>query len=328
VTVLTYREALRQALAEEMRRDPRVFLLGEEIADPFGGSFKVTHGLSTEFGETRVRNTPISEVAITGAAIGAAIGGLRPVAEIMYIDFATTCMDQIANQLAKLRYMTGGQASLPVTIRTQGGAGQGSAAQHAQSLEGWFIHTPGLKVVMPATPADAKGLLKSAIRDDDPVLFIEHKMLYGVRGEVPDGEQVVPLGKATVSQTGSDLTIVSYSRMALRALEAAQKLGEQGISAEVIDLRSLAPLDIDTILSSVHKTGHLVIASEAPANGGFAAELAARISHDAFDALDAPVERVSAAHTPIPFAPNLEDAVIPGASDIIASAKRVLGLAK
>jgi pyruvate/2-oxoglutarate/acetoin dehydrogenase E1 component len=326
VSVLTYREGLRQALAEEMRRDDRVFLLGEEIADPFGGSFKVTLGLSTEFGDQRVRNTPISEAAIVGAALGAALGGLRPVAEIMYVDFTTTCMDQIANQVAKLRYMTGGQATIPLVIRTQGGAGQGSAAQHAQSLEGWFVHTPGLKIVMPATPADAKGLLKSAIRDDDPVLFIEHKMLYGVRGDVPEGEHTTPLGVAEVKRPGNDITIVAYSRMVWRALEAAEIMATRGISAEVIDLRTLFPLDTDTVINSVQKTAHLVIASEAPSFAGFGGELAALVSYAAFDSLDAPIERVSSAHVPVPFAPILEDQVIPTSADIVQGANRALGI--
>ncbi len=322
---LTYREAIREALAEEMRRDGGVFLLGEEIGDPFGGSFKATIGLSTEFGEARVRNTPISETAIVGAAVGAALGGLRPVAEIMYIDFATTCMDQIANQAAKLRYMTGGQARVPLTIRTQGGVGQGSAAQHAQSLEGWFAHTPGLRIVMPATPFDAKGLLKSAIRDEDPVLYIEHKMLYGVRGEVPEEEYLVPLGQAEVKRPGDDVTIITYSRMVLRALAAAEKLAGQGISAEVVDLRTLVPLDREAMLSSVRKTGRAVVVAEEVGFAGFSAELAALLGRECFDYLDAPVERVTGADVPVPFAPRLEEHVIPDEAAIVRGVTAVLG---
>ena len=256
-----YKEAVRDALREEMRRDERVFLLGLDIGR-FGGTYKATEGLVAEFGEERVRDTPLSEAAIAGAAVGAAMTGLRPVAEIMYIDFTTIAMDQIVNQAAKLRYMSGGQARIPVVFRTQEGAGRSSAAQHAQSLEAWFAHIPGLKVALPATPRDVKGLLKTAVRDDGPVMFIEHKLLYNSRGEAPEEECLIPFGQANVCREGSDVTVVALSRMVLRAIEAAAELEREGISVEVIDPRTVAPLDMDTIVASVEKTGRLVIAHE------------------------------------------------------------------
>src|SRR3990172_1211463 len=258
---ITYREAVREALREEMTRDARVFLLGEDIAE-FGGSYKVTEGLLGEFGRERVRNTPLSEAAIIGSALGAALMGMRPIAEIMYIDFTAIAMDQIVNQVAKVKYMFGGKAKVPLVIRTQGGTGRSSAAQHAQSLEAWFVHIPGLKVVMPSTPYDAKGLLKSAIRDDNPVIFIEHKLLYTMKGEVPEEEYLIPLGKAEVKREGRDVTIVAYSRMVHVALAAAEKLATDGIEAEVVDLRTLAPMDEAAILGSVKKTNRLVIVQE------------------------------------------------------------------
>ena len=260
---ITYREVLKEALREEMRRDPRVFLLGEDIAQ-FGGSYKVTQGLLDEFGPERVRNTPISEAAIVGAAVGAALTGMRPVAELMYVDFSWIAMDQIANQAAKNRYMFGGKAKVPMVLRTQGGTGRSSAAQHAQSLEAWFIHIPGLKVVMPATPYDAKGLLKTAIRDDNPVIFIEHKLLYPETGEVPEEEVLVPLGVAEVKRAGEDVTVVAHSRMVHLALRAADRLAAEGISCEVVDPRTLDPLDVPAILRSVEKTSRL----HPPGGGG------------------------------------------------------------
>jgi pyruvate/2-oxoglutarate/acetoin dehydrogenase E1 component len=321
-----YREALCEALREELARDERVFLLGEDIADPFGGSYKVTLGLSTEFGPERVRNTPISEEAIVGAALGAALTGLRPVAEIMYVDFMTLCMDMVVNQAAQIRYMSGGQVKVPMVIRTQGGAGRSSAAQHAKSLEAWFCHIPGLKVVMPATAYDAKGLLKAAIRDDNPVIFLEHKMLtLSTRKEaVPDEDYVVPLGVAEVRREGEHVTAVATSRMVERTLAAADMLAEEGISVEVVDPRTLVPLDENAILTSVAKTNRAVVVYEAFERAGFGAEIATLISTKAFDYLDAPVERVAAANTPVPFSPRLENLVIPTEERIADGIKRVL----
>jgi pyruvate/2-oxoglutarate/acetoin dehydrogenase E1 component len=321
---IMYRQALQQALAEEMERDERVFVLGEDILDPWGGSFKVTEGLSTRFGTERVRETPISEEAIVGCAVGAALGGLRPVAEIMFSDFAALAMDQIVNQAAKARYMSGGQAEVPLVIRMAGGASRSAAAQHSQSLEAWFCHVPGIKVVMPATPYDAKGLLKAAIRDPDPVIFIEHKMLYAGRGAVPTDEYLVPLGKADVKREGDDLTIVAMSRQVVNALQAAEVLArDHGIAAEVIDLRTLVPLDHETIVRSAARTGRALVVSEAVTRGGFSAELASLIGERAFHALKAPVERLGARNTPVPFAPALEDHVLPSLDRIVAAALRL-----
>ncbi|MBI3080127.1 MAG: alpha-ketoacid dehydrogenase subunit beta [candidate division NC10 bacterium] len=319
---ITYREALREALREEMRRDPRVFLLGEDIAQ-FGGSYKVTQGLLDEFGPERVRNTPISEAAIVGAAVGAALTGMRPVAELMYVDFSGIAMDQIANQAAKNRYMFGGKALVPMVLRTQGGAGRSSAAQHAQSLEAWFIHIPGLKVVMPATPYDAKGLLKTAIRDDNPVIFIEHKLLYPETGEVPEEEYLVPLGVAEVKRAGEDVTVVAHSRMVHLALRAADRLAAEGISCEVVDPRTLDPLDTSTILRSVEKTSRLVILQEAVAQCSFASEVAALVAEEALDCLDAPIRRVTALDTPMPFSPKLERFVLPSEERLMAAVREV-----
>jgi len=307
---ITYREAVREALREEMRRDPSVFLLGEDIAE-FGGSYKVTQGLLEEFGHERVRNTPISEAAIVGAALGAALVGMRPVAEIMYVDFMGIAMDQIVNQMAKIRYMFGGKARAPVVIRTQQGTGRSSAAQHAQSLEAWFVHVPGLKVVQPSTPYDAKGLLKASIRDDNPVIFLEHKLLYAEKGPVPEEEYVIPLGKADVKRPGKDVTVVATSRMVLKALNAARDLEQEGIDIEVVDPRTLSPLDEGTILESVKKTGKLVVVHEAVRRCGFGAEVAATVAEKAFDYLDAPIKRVTALDTPMPFNPKLEAFVVP-----------------
>jgi len=319
---ITYREALKEALREEMRRDPRVFLLGEDIAQ-FGGSYKVTQGLLDEFGPERVRNTPISEAAIVGAAVGAALTGMRPVAELMYVDFSGIAMDQIANQAAKNRYMFGGKAKVPMVLRTQGGTGRSSAAQHAQSLEAWFIHIPGLKVVMPATPYDAKGLLKTAIRDDNPVIFIEHKLLYPETGEVPEEEYLVPLGVADVKRAGEDVTVVAHSRMVHLALRAADRLAADGISCEVVDPRTLDPLDSATILRSVEKTSRLVILQEAVAQCSFASEVAALVAEEALDCLDAPIRRVTALDTPMPFSPILERFVVPSEERLIAAVREV-----
>ncbi len=323
MATLTYRDALKEALREEMRRDEAVFLMGEDIAE-YGGAYKVTDGLYHEFGKERVRNTPISEAAIIGTALGAAITGMRPVAELMYIDFTTVGMDQIVNQVAKIRYMVGGQLNVPLVIRTQGGPGRSSAAQHGQSLEAWFVHVPGLLVVMPSTPADAKGLLKTAIRDDNPIMFIEHKLLYTEEGEVPDGDYTIPFGVADVKREGSDLTIVATSRMVLKVLDAAEELSAEGIEVEVIDPRTLVPLDEETILNSVRKTNRLLIAHEAVERGGFGAELAALVVRKAFDYLDAPIERVAAAPVPVPFAPVMEDFVIPDKDDVIEAARKLV----
>ena len=304
---ITYREAVNEALREEMRRDERVFLIGEDIADPLGGAYGVTAGLSTEFGEDRVIQTPISEQGLVGAATGAAVTGMRPVAELMFIDFATMAMDQIVNQAAKIRYMSGGQARVPMVIRTQGGMGQSSAAQHAQSLEAWFVHLPGFLVAMPSTPHDAKGLLKTAIRLDDPIMFIEHKMLYGTEGPVPEDECTIPFGVADVKREGTDCTVVATSMAVLKALGAAEDLEREGISVEVIDPRTLFPLDMDTIIRSVKKTSRLVVAHEAWKRGGFAAEVIGQVVETAFAYLDAPPQRVCAPSVPTPFAKQLED---------------------
>ena len=318
-----YKEAVRDALREEMLRDERVFLIGLDIGR-FGGTYKATEKLWEEFGEERVRDAPLSEAAIAGAAVGAAMTGLRPVAEIMYIDFTTIAMDQIVNQAAKLGYMSGGQAKIPVVFRTQEGAGRSSAAQHAQSLEAWFAHIPGLKVAVPSTPHDVKGLLKTAVRDDAPVVFIEHKLLYNTRGEVPEEEYTVPFGKAKVCREGSDVTVVAISRMVLRALEAAEELAREGVSVEVIDPRTIVPLDIDAIVGSVEKTGRLVIAHEAYTRCGIGAEIATQVMERALYSLEKPVKRVCGRNTPVPFAPVMENYVIPGTADIVRAVKEML----
>jgi len=319
-----YRDAIRDAIREEMLRDERVFVMGEDVA-VYGGAYGATRGLYEEFGEERVRDTAISEAAIVGAAVGAAMAGLRPVAEIMYIDFLTLGLDQLANQGAKNRYMFGGKTTVPMVLRTQGGAGRCLAGHHSQSLEAWYLHIPGLLLVMPATPADAKGLLKTAIRDDNPILFIEHKMLYGTKGEVPDEEYLIPLGQARLVREGTDVTVVSYSRMALEAGAAAQVVAEEGISAEVIDLRCLKPMDIDAVLRSVAKTGRLVLVSEGCQTGNAVCEVAVRVLEHGFDYLDAPPKRVCAADVPMPMSPVLEDAAVPSVEDI-ASAIRELAV--
>ncbi|MCR4399167.1 MAG: alpha-ketoacid dehydrogenase subunit beta, partial [Firmicutes bacterium] len=288
-------------------------------------AFGVTQGLIDEFGPERVRDTPISEAAIAGAGAGAAVTGMRPVVEIMFIDFATVAADQIVNQAAKMRYMFGGASKVPLVIRTQGGAGRSAAAQHSQSLEAWYVHIPGLVVIMPSTPYDAKGLLKSAIRDDNPVMFIEHKMLYGVKGEVPDQEYLVPIGVADVKRTGSDVTVVATSRMVHLALEAAEEAASSGVSVEVIDPRTLKPLDSKTIVDSVKKTGRLVIVHEACKTGGFGAEIAAIVvGSEAFDYLEAPIERVCGLDVPVPYSPALEPLSVPGKNSILEGIDRTL----
>ncbi len=316
---LTYAQALNQALREELRADPRVFLMGEDIGH-HGGIFRVTKDLIDEFGPERVRDTPISESGFTGVGIGAALAGLRPVVELLFIDFALVAADQIVNQAAKLRYMSGGQLSVPIVIRGQQGGGRGNGAQHSQSFESWFAQVPGLKVVAPATPYDAKGLLKSAIRDGNPVLFIEHKLLYNTRGEVPEHDYAVPLGQADVKRRGRDITLVAYSRMLLFALEAAETLARRGIEAEVVDLRTVEPLDMATIIDSVRRTGRLLAVHESHANCGLGAEIMARMYEQAPEALEAPARRLGARHVPFPVAEALENAVLPQPADIVRAA--------
>ncbi|MDI6805410.1 MAG: alpha-ketoacid dehydrogenase subunit beta [Candidatus Bathyarchaeia archaeon] len=321
---IAYREALREALREEMRRDPTVFLLGEDIGKYWGGAFKVTEGLAEEFGEERVRDTPISESAIIGVGVGAAITGMRPVAEIMFGDLTALAMDQIANQAAKIRYMFGGQVKCPLVIRTPFGAGVNIAAHHSQSLEAWFMHVPGLYVAVPSTPYDAKGLLKSAIRGNNPVIFCEHKLLYPVEGEVPEEEYTVPFGVADIKREGEDATIVATLYMVHKALEAAKTLEKEGVSVEVVDPRTLTPLDKQTIINSVKKTGRIVIVSEDCKTAGVSAEIAAIIAEEAIDYLDAPIKRVAEPDTPIPFSPPLEQYVIPDEKAIIKAVKEVV----
>jgi len=321
---MTYRDALNLALKEEMRRDPSVFVLGEDVA-LYEGSFKVTRGLLAEFGEERVKDTPISENTIIGVSVGAAMGGLRPVAELMTVNFALLAMDQIVNHMAKIRSMFGGQTSLPMTIRMPGGGGSQLAAQHSQSLETYFMHCPGMHVLYPATPADAKGLLKSAIRDNNPVIFLEHELLYNSKGEVPeDPEFLVPIGKAEVKRLGEQVTIVGYGRMTILALQAAQELEAEGISCEVVDLRSLAPLDTGTILTSVRKTGRVVVVEECWRTCGLGGEISSRIYDGCFDLLQAPVRRVSGLDVPMPYSRKIEKICIPQTEDIKQAARDVM----
>jgi pyruvate/2-oxoglutarate/acetoin dehydrogenase E1 component len=317
----TFIEILRRALDEELARDPAVHLLGEDVAA--GGAFGVTSGLAQKYGAQRVRNTPISEAAITGLAAGAALCGLRPVLEIMFIDFATLALDCLVNQCAKYRYMSGGQLAVPMVVRTQAGAAGGAAAQHSQSLEAWFIHVPGLVVVAPSSPVEAYGLLKSAIRLGDPVLFIEHKRLYTLREELAPGTELPQIGQARVARAGTDVTLITYSAMVHNALEAAEELASVGISVAVIDLRTLVPLDMATIAESVSKTHRVVVAHEAVQNGGVGAEIAARIGSELFDELDAPVIRLGCPFAPIPFAPELEKALLPGTVDIVRAVRQL-----
>jgi acetoin:2,6-dichlorophenolindophenol oxidoreductase subunit beta len=319
----TYIKAITSTLAAAMRADERVFVLGEDVAE--GGPYTATAGLAEEFGVERVINTPISEAAITGVAIGAAQSGMRPVLEIMFIDFITLALDQLVNGAAKAHFMSGGQLTVPLVLRTQGGAGQRGAAQHSQSMESWLTHVPGLKVVMPSRASDAAGLLASAIADPNPVVYIENKTLYFRTGEVPEPAAPVPIGKAATLREGSDVTIVALSSLVHDALEAANRLAaEDGIEAEVIDPRTLVPLDIDAIVESVKRTGRLVVAHEAVEHGGFGAEIAAQAQRAAFDYLDAPIVRVGAPFAPIPFSAPLEDAYLPGADDVVAAVRELL----
>ncbi|MDW8352768.1 MAG: alpha-ketoacid dehydrogenase subunit beta, partial [Anaerolineae bacterium] len=321
---LTYSEAINQALREEMARDPSVFIMGEDVG-VMGGVFGVTQGLLQQFGEERVRDTPISETGIIGAALGAAMMGMRPVVEIMFGDFLGCAGDQIINQVAKARYMSGGKARVPLTIRVTTGAPGAAAAQHSQSPESWFMNIPGLKIVAPATPADAKGLLKRAIRGEDPVLFFEHKMLYATQGEVPEGDYTIEFGQANIVREGRDVTLIAIGGMLPHALAAADALAHDArpVSCEVIDPRTLVPLDAATLIASVKKTGRVVIAHEAHKRGGPGAEIAAVLAEHALDYLDAPIRRVAAKNVPLPYAPALEQFVLPGEGDIVAAVKEV-----
>jgi pyruvate dehydrogenase E1 component beta subunit len=320
---LSYREAVRDAMSQAMRRDDDVFIMGEDIAE-MGGSMGVTQGMLEEFGADRVRNTPISEMAIVGAGVGAAIAGMRPIVEVMYQDFLTLAMEQLVSQAAKHRYMSGGQVKVPLTVRTQGGAGWSPGAQHAQQLEAWFVHVPGLKVVFASTPADVRGLLWSSIYDDNPVVFFEHRTLYGLKGEVPDEIEPIELGKARIHREGEDVTVVATGRLVHEALGAASAAEEEGISVEVLDPRTLLPLDEEAIVKSVQKTNRCVVAHEAIVRMGFGAEVAAIVQEKAFDYLDAPVERVGAKFAPLPFAPVMEQYVIPHEQDVLAAIKRTV----
>ncbi|HIQ06276.1 MAG TPA: dehydrogenase, partial [Anaerolineae bacterium] len=320
---IPYWQAINEALQEEMDRDSRVFIFGEDVG-LYGGAYGATRGLFEKYGEWRVMDTPISEAAIGGVCVGAAMVGMRPVGEIMYVDFTPLAMDQLANQGAKNRYMFGGKTTVPLVMRTEGGAGRAIAAHHSQSLEALWVHFPGIYVVMPATPYDAKGLLKSSIRDDNPVMFIEHKMLYRTKGPVPEEEYTIPLGVADIKRPGSDITLVTYSRMVLRALEAAEVLAEEGIDVEVVDLRTLKPLDIDAVVESVKKTGRVVGVTEAYKTGSFISELFTQINELAFDWLDAPMVRVAAADVPVPRAEVLEDAAIPNVDRIVQACRGIL----
>jgi acetoin:2,6-dichlorophenolindophenol oxidoreductase subunit beta len=323
---VTYREAVKDALARALRDDESVFVMGEDIAE-MGGSMAVTQGLLDEFGPQRIRNTPISEMAIVGSGIGAAMQGMRPVVEIMYEDFLTLSMEQLVNQAAKHRTMSGGQLKVPLTIRTQGGAGWSPGAQHAQQLEAWFVHVPGLKVVFPSTPEDVRGLLWSSIYDDNPVVFFEHRTLYPLKGDVPDELEPIPLGKARVHREGTDVTVVATGRLVHEALRAAEEAEKDGISVEVLDPRTLLPLDEEAIVASVRKTTRCVTAHEAVTRGGFGAELAAVIQQGAFDWLDAPIERVGARFAPLPFAPMMEQWVVPHAADVLDAIRRTVARA-
>src|SRR5438132_4725517 len=320
---LSYREAVRDALSTAMRQDDDVFIMGEDIAE-MGGSMGVTAGMLDEFGKERVRNTPISEMALAGTAIGAAMQGMRPVAEIMYEDFMTLAAEQVVNQAAKLRYMSGGQLTVPVVFRTQGGAGWSPGAQHAQQLESWFVHIPGLKVVFASTPEDVRGLLWSSIYDDNPVVFFEHRTLYGLKEEVPEEIEPIPLGRARVHREGEDVTVIATGRLVHEALAAAQEAEKEGVSVEVVDPRTLQPLDENALVSSVKKTNRCVVAHEAVVRGGFGAEVAAVIQYQAFDWLDAPIEPVGAKFCPMPFATVMEEWVVPHAADVLDAIRRTV----
>jgi pyruvate dehydrogenase E1 component beta subunit len=320
---LSYREAVRDALAQAMRKDEEVFVMGEDIAE-MGGSMGVTQGLLDEFGADRVRNTPISEIAIVGAGIGAAMQGMRPVVEIMYEDFLTLSLEQIVNQAAKHRYMSGGQVTVPLTVRTQGGAGWSPGAQHAQQLEGWLVHIPGLKVVFASTPSDVRGLLWSSIYDDNPVVFFEHRTLYPIKEELSDEIEPIPLGSARVHREGEDVTVIATGRLVHESLAAAAEAEKDGISVEVVDPRTLQPLDEEALVASVKKTNRAVVAHEAVVRMGWGAEVAAVLQHQAFDWLDAPIERVGAKFVPLPFAPVMEEFVVPHADDVLEAIKRTV----
>lgn len=313
---ITYAQAIKEAMCEEMRRDEDVFLMGEDVG-LYGGAFGVSVGMFEEFGEERVKDTPISEAAIAGAATGAAVTGMRPIAEIMFSDFTTIAMDQIVNQAAKIRYMFGGKAKVPMVIRTPGGSGTGAAAQHSQSIEAWFCHVPGLKVVVPSTPYDAKGLLKAAIRDDNPVMFFEQKLLYRKKGPVPEEDYIIPLGKADIKREGKDVTVITYGRMVPTCLSVSEQLSDEGIDVEVVDPRTLVPLDKEAIIQSAKKTGRVLIVHEACQTGGFGGEICAVISDsEAFFYLDAPIKRLCGLDVPIPYCPELEKNVVPTESKI------------
>ncbi|SFB00365.1 pyruvate dehydrogenase E1 component beta subunit [Lentibacillus halodurans] len=321
---ITYMEAVREAMSQEMRKNEDVFILGEDIG-VYGGAFGVTRGMIEEFGPERVRNTPISESGIAGASVGSALTGMRPIVELQFSDFITIAMDQMANQAAKIRYMYGGKGKVPMVLRTPSGSGTGAAAQHSQSLEAWVTHVPGLKVVQPSTGYDAKGLLKAAIDDDNPVIFYEHKTLYKTKSDVPEEPYSIPLGKADVKREGTDVTIVATAVMVQRALDAAAELENEGISAEVIDPRTLVPLDEETIVNSVAKTGRAVVVHEAVKRGGYGSEIASMIAEsDAFDFLDAPIKRLGGAPSPVPYNPELEKAHVPQVPVIIQAAKETL----
>jgi pyruvate/2-oxoglutarate/acetoin dehydrogenase E1 component len=320
---MKYREALRAALVEEMEADESVFCVGEGIGER-GGSYKVTEGLIAQFGPGRVRDTPLSEAGFVGLGVGAAIAGQRPVVEVLFIDFLLQAMDQVVNQAAKYRFMSGGEGRVPLVIRTQGGAGNSLAGQHSQSLEALCYHIPGLKVVMPATPRDAKALLKASIRDDDPVIFIEHKLLYMTEGEVPDESYTIPLGQAEIKRVGTDVTLVAWSHMVLKSLQAAEELAAEGISTEVIDLRTLVPMDVGCVLDSVRRTGRLVVAQEAIKRGGVGSDVAAMVAEQAFDRLRAPIARVAGINSVVPFNLALEKATVPQVADIVAGVRSVL----
>ncbi|MBW4848480.1 MAG: alpha-ketoacid dehydrogenase subunit beta [Bacillaceae bacterium] len=321
---ISYLEAVREAMSQEMRENQDVFILGEDIG-VYGGAFGVTRGMIEEFGPERVRNTPISEAAIAGGAVGAALTGMRPILELQFSDFITIAMDQLVNQAAKTRYMFGGKGKVPLVVRTPAGSGTGAAAQHSQSLEAWMAHIPGLKVVQPSTAYDAKGLLKAAMDDDNPVIFYEHKLLYKTIGEVPEEQYSIPLGKAEVKRSGKDVTIVATAIMVHKALEAAKELEAEGIDVEIIDPRTLVPLDEETIIESVKKTGKCIVVHEAVKRGGYGGEIASMIAEsEAFDYLDAPIKRLGGLAVPIPYNPTLEKAVIPQVPDIIEAAKELV----
>ena len=317
-----YIQAINEALKEELQRDEDVVLMGEDVGLS-GGAFVASRGLFKEFGENRVIDTPMCESSFVGASLGMAMAGMRPIVEVMFMDFITVCMDSIVNQIAKARYMSGGQFRIPLVIRTLAGGGLSAGPQHSQSLESWFCHVPGLKVIYPATPYDTKGLLKASIRDDNPVIFIEHKLLR-TAGQVEDGEYTIPIGKADIKKEGNDVTIVAYGPMLLKALSAADELSKEDINVEVVDLRTLSPMDTETVINSVKKTNKLVIVHEAVKFAGFGAEIAATVTEEAFDYLDAPIMRVGAAFTPIPFGSELENAVLPKEKDIIQAVKEII----